>query len=78
MDFIIYEMRIQRKDGTILPVEVNANIIDYNGKPADLVILRDISERKIHDSEMKSKMLEIEAECHLGKSPHLEAVRPSP
>lgn len=43
----IYEMSLLRKDGTTLPVEVNATFIDYEGRPADLVFIRDITERKL-------------------------------
>lgn len=42
----IYETSLLRKDGTTLPVEVNAALIDYEGRPADLVFIRDITERK--------------------------------
>ncbi len=41
-----YEAEIIDKDGKKIPVEVNASIIDYEGKPADMAIIRDISGRK--------------------------------
>ncbi|MFX1293330.1 MAG: MASE3 domain-containing protein [Promethearchaeota archaeon] len=34
-----------RRDGTIIPIEINSNIINYEGKSAILSIARDISER---------------------------------
>ena len=34
------------KDGKIIPVEVNARRIEYQGKPAILAVVRDITERK--------------------------------
>ncbi len=42
----IYETVLMRKDGGIFSAEVNGSIISYKGKPADLVIIRDISDRK--------------------------------
>jgi PAS domain S-box-containing protein len=42
----IYETALIRKDGTTLPVEVSATLIDYEGEPTDLVFIRDITERK--------------------------------
>ena len=41
-----YETILIRKDGSSAPAELNAGIITYNGKPADLVVIRDITERK--------------------------------
>ena len=34
------------KDGTVIPVEINARLIEYNGAPAVLSVARDISARK--------------------------------
>jgi len=34
------------KDGTLVPCETSATMIQYRGQPADLVIMRDITERK--------------------------------
>jgi hypothetical protein len=42
----IYELELLRKDGSILPVELNAIQIEYEGKPVVLVHIRDITERK--------------------------------
>jgi PAS domain S-box-containing protein len=42
----IYESIFIRKDGSKSFVELNAGIISYEGKPADLIIVRDINERK--------------------------------
>ena len=41
-----YTVNILTKDGVILPCELNAEKIDYMGKTADMVIFRDIRERK--------------------------------
>jgi PAS domain S-box-containing protein len=42
----VYETMLRRKDGTRLHVEFNAALIEYEGKPADFVIVHDITERK--------------------------------
>lgn len=41
-----YETVLQCKDGTTLDVEINAAIMNYNGKIATLAYIRDITERK--------------------------------
>lgn len=42
-----YEVEILTKDGRKLPFEINAEAINYEGKPADMVVFRDMSQRKI-------------------------------
>ncbi len=42
----VYETVLMRKDGSRFHAEVNAGIISYEGKPADLIFLRDINNRK--------------------------------
>ncbi|MEN6357579.1 MAG: PAS domain S-box protein [Armatimonadota bacterium] len=46
----IYEVQLTSSDGSKVDVEVNAGLITYEGKPADLVIFRDITQRK-HDEQ---------------------------
>jgi PAS domain S-box-containing protein len=41
-----YEIEILAKDGRKIPVEINASRIEYEGSFADMVIIRDITERK--------------------------------
>ena len=53
----LYEFTIIAKDGRHVPVEVNAAVIDYQGKPADMGIVRDITERK----ETGKKLMEAKA-----------------
>jgi two-component system sporulation sensor kinase A len=58
----IYETTLKRKDGSRSYVEVNAVNIMYEGKIADLVIVRDMNERKkaeeaLHESEQLSRRL---------------------
>ncbi len=49
----IYEIELIKKDGSTFPVEINATIIDYMGKPSTLVYLRDITERKKAENEVQ-------------------------
>jgi PAS domain S-box-containing protein len=42
----VYETIMKHKDGRKFHAEVNASLITYRGKPADLVIIRNITERK--------------------------------
>ena len=50
------------KDGRIIPCEVSAALIQYNGRPADLAILRDVTQRReteqaLRESEAKFRDL---------------------
>jgi PAS domain S-box-containing protein len=47
----IYESAINHKNGTRLETEFNAGVTTHRGKPADLVIVRDIRERKKAEEE---------------------------
>ena len=42
----IYETTFKKKNGAIITVNVNYQIIDYHNKPATFAIIRDITERK--------------------------------
>ena len=42
----IYEVSLRRRDGRRVPVEINASVVTSRGKPAALVIVRDISGRQ--------------------------------
>jgi signal transduction histidine kinase len=53
----IYKTAIVAQDGHHIPVEINASIIVYQGRPAVMAIIRDITERK----QAEAKMVEMEA-----------------
>ncbi len=58
----IYDIELLRRDGRTIPVELNAIRIDFEDKPADLVVIRDISERKnvekaLRESENRYRLL---------------------
>lgn len=42
----MYETAIQRRDGTVVPVEFFLSVIEFNGKPAILNGIREITERR--------------------------------
>ena len=59
----IYEVEALSSDGERIPIELNATRINYHGKPADLVIMRDLRERK----RMEQKLLESERLATIGR-----------
>lgn len=48
----VYESALRHKDGRKLEVEINGGVVGYQGKPADLVLIRDITERKKAEREL--------------------------
>jgi len=53
-----YEVELVTKTGECIPVEVSATRINYQGRPSDLVIVRDIRERKrIEEEHLKLEKL---------------------
>jgi PAS domain S-box-containing protein len=78
----IYQTIIERKDGSRFYAELNAGIISYEGKPANLIIIRDMNERKkvedaLRESEDRYRTLS-EASNDLifviGRDDHVEYV----
>ena len=49
----VYETVIVREDDSPVYVEINAGITTYKGRPADLVIVRDITERKKMEEDLQ-------------------------
>jgi PAS domain S-box-containing protein len=49
----VFETGHMRKDGTIIPVEVNAHLITLQGKKVVLSVVRDITERKRVENALK-------------------------
>ena len=46
------EMKYRRKDGTIVDVEINVNMVSYRGKKVFCVISRDITPRKLAEKQL--------------------------
>ena len=49
------QYRMIKKDGSVFPAEVHSRTFEYEGKPALLSIIRDITERKAAESELRKK-----------------------
>ncbi|MCL7412994.1 MAG: PAS domain S-box protein [ANME-2 cluster archaeon] len=56
-----YEIGIISKNGQTTPVEINATLIEYDDKPADMAIIRDNTEQK----QIKDEMQKLNAELEL-------------
>lgn len=50
----LQEYRILRLDGSVADIEATGGRITYQGKPSNLVIIRDISTRKLAEREMQA------------------------
>jgi PAS domain S-box-containing protein len=55
----ILELTALRKDGREFPLELSANLIDFDGKSCVLGIVRDITERKKREVELHSTLEEL-------------------
>ncbi len=60
-----YATEVYRKDGRLIDVEINAGTFPYQGQLADLVIIRDITERRQAEQERLQRLAELEAVNHL-------------
>jgi len=54
-----YEVEVLTKDGKKIPCEVNATRINYVGKPADMVVFRNITERKKAEKRIREYAQEL-------------------
>ncbi|WP_406662366.1 GAF domain-containing protein [Methanolobus sp. ZRKC3] len=57
----IYEAAAIRKDGSVIPLEINARLIEYNGKKIILSVARDITERKKAENAKQLNTSRLEA-----------------
>ena len=57
----MYETVLLRSDGSKVYVEINAGVIAYLGKPADLVMVRDVTKRKRAEEELENARTTLEA-----------------
>jgi diguanylate cyclase (GGDEF)-like protein/PAS domain S-box-containing protein len=63
----IYEIVLMRKDGSKLYAEVNAGIITHQGKLADLIIVRDITERKQAEEALRESEERLREAQEMGR-----------
>ena len=56
----IYEIAIKKNDGSLLPVEVNVSLMNFESKPSVLVFVRDITVRKKAEELIKKSLQEKE------------------
>lgn len=54
--FFTGEFRHRKKNGTLIQVEIQSNIIEFNGKKAEIVLAIDITQKK--EEEQRLKLLE--------------------
>jgi PAS domain S-box-containing protein len=57
----VYEVTLKHKDGSKIYTELNAGLIEYLGKPAELVIIRDITERKQTEDALSQERDKLES-----------------
>ncbi|RZN35426.1 MAG: PAS domain S-box protein [Methanosarcinales archaeon] len=55
-----FEVNHRKKDGTLLPVEVTGNFFEIGGRKLSLAIVRDITERKQAEYQIKKSLYEKE------------------
>jgi len=65
---LTFETVHQRKDGSLVPTEVSARRITWNGQPAMLSICRDITERKRIEEVLRENAGRLELAQSAGKS----------
>jgi PAS domain S-box-containing protein len=56
----VFETEHIRKDGSVVPVEINAHVITLMGKKVVLSVVRDITGRKKTDEQIRNSLIQIE------------------
>ena len=57
---LTFDGRHRAKDGRIIPVEINANLIEYEQQSYNLALVRDITERKQAEEELRKNKDQLE------------------
>jgi PAS domain S-box-containing protein len=55
-----YELAFLRRDGTQMPLEVNAGAISFRGQPATMFVVRDISRRRRNEEAIRQQNEQLE------------------
>ncbi|MBX2866136.1 MAG: PAS domain S-box protein [Leptolyngbyaceae cyanobacterium MAG.088] len=71
--FLRLEVHHQRKDGSIFPVEIIANYLEYDGEGFSFAQVQDISDRKAAEQEILLKQNHLEA--LLNNIPHMAWIK---
>lgn len=50
---VLFEIVLVRKDGRRIPVEIKANVIQFEGRPVALSVIRDITKRKQMEEQLR-------------------------
>ncbi len=58
---VILESRHRTRDGRTFPVEISANYLEYGGRPYNLALVRDITERKRAEEEVRNTAAQWQA-----------------
>jgi len=70
--FTHFETMIWHKNGHHIPVEIKVVVINYKNQPALMNVLRDITERKNAEQELKSSRKNLEEAQQIGNYGHWE------
>jgi len=57
---MVIESRHRRKDGTVIPVEVSLNYIEFDGQAYNFAFIRDLSARRQAESELQQLRLAVD------------------
>jgi diguanylate cyclase (GGDEF)-like protein/PAS domain S-box-containing protein len=60
-DAALYEARMLRKDGSIFHVEVRGRMTEFQGQSVRIAVVRDITDRKLHEAETVRHAEELRA-----------------
>jgi len=55
----VFETQLKHKDGSLIPTEVRANFLEYNGGEYNCAFIRDIREQKRKTAELEGAMQQI-------------------
>jgi diguanylate cyclase (GGDEF)-like protein/PAS domain S-box-containing protein len=59
---LVFESRHRRKDGSIFPIEVSANFVQFGGKEVVVAYVRNITQRKKNEDELRIAAVAFESQ----------------